>query len=80
MLHYAVMETENAEWGSPVVLVRKFGDPCMRYGVNYGELNSVTVQDSYPIPRIEKSIYLVRDTNVPTTLDTGSVYCEMEIH
>ena len=42
----------NSPWGAPTILVPKKVD-VFRLVVDYQDLNSVTVDDSYPLPRLE---------------------------
>ena len=51
MLAKDVIEPSTSPCSSPVVLVRK-KDGTKRFCVDYCKVNSVTVKDSYPLPRI----------------------------
>jgi len=61
----------SAEWAFPVVLVPK-PDGTMRFCVDYRQLNKVTVQDVYPLPRMEDCIDVLGDAKVFSTLDCNS--------
>ncbi|XP_077223989.1 uncharacterized protein LOC143857448 [Tasmannia lanceolata] len=41
-----------SHWGKPVLFVKK-KDGSMRLGIDYRELNKVTVRNKYPLPRID---------------------------
>ena len=49
------MEPSSSPWASLVVLVKeKNGN--YRFCVDYRKLNSVTIKDSYPLPRIDDTL------------------------
>src|SRR3954466_15025084 len=50
-LQQGTIESSCAPWSSNAVLVRKDGK--LRMAIDYRQLNSVTVKDSYPMPRIQ---------------------------
>jgi len=52
LLAAKVIEPAQSPWSSNVCLVRK-KDGSMRFCVDYRKLNSLTVKDSHPLPRID---------------------------
>ena len=73
MLEAGVIEPAQSEWASPVLLVPK-PDGSMCFCVDYRRLNSVTVKDTYPLPRMDECVDSLGDTNVFSGLDAISGY------
>ena len=69
----------NSSWDSPVVLVRK-QDRSHRFCVDYRHLNSVTVPDSYPLPRIDDLLDKLGDAKYFSTIDLASGFWQIRMH
>ena len=69
------MEESQSPWASPIVLVKKDGD--LRFCVDYRQLNRVTKQDVYPLPRIDDTLDLLSDSRFFMTLDLASGYWQV---
>jgi len=54
-LNRDLIEPAHGAWSSPVVLVWK-KDGSWRFCMDYRKLNSVTIQDAYPLPWIDESL------------------------
>ena len=55
MLDAGVIQPSNSLWCNAVVLVRK-KDGLLRFCIDFRKLNSLTVKDSHPLPRICKTL------------------------
>ena len=68
MLKRRLIEESSSPWSSPVVLVLK-KDGTTRFCVDYRKLNSATVKDAYPLPRIDDSLGQLSGAKYYSTLD-----------
>ena len=73
MLQARVITPSNAEWASPIILVPK-PDGSLRLCVDYRKLNSITLRDSYPLPRMDECIDSLGSATLFSTLDCNSGY------
>ncbi|XP_067945087.1 uncharacterized protein [Watersipora subatra] len=73
LLEKGLIEPANGAWSSPVVMVRK-KDGGWRFCIDYRQLNAVTQQDAYPIPRIDESLDALAGSRFFSTLDLTSGY------
>ena len=73
-----VIEPAYSAWESPVLFVPK-KDCKLRFCIDYRRLNSVTVKDSYPIPRMDECIDSLGKAQVFSALDAFSGYWQIPI-
>ena len=73
LLEYDMLEPSKSPWTCGVVFPKKKGDQ-LRFCCVFRYLNSVTVKDAYPIPRIDESLSKLGDAIYFITLDVGSVF------
>ena len=78
MLEHDVIEECESAWASPVVMVPKT-DGTVRVCVDYRKLNSVTIPDRYPLPRMDDLLHAAKSTKFMSTLDLQSGYYQVEV-
>ena len=65
-------------WGAPVLFVKK-KDGSMQLCIDYRELNRVTVQNKYPLPRIEDLFDQLQGAQVFSKIDLRFGYHQLKI-
>jgi len=78
LLNQDLIEPGHGAWSSPVVLVWK-KDVRWRFCVDYSRLNSVTIQDAYPLSRIDESLDALAGSKFFSTLDFLSGYWQVPL-
>ena len=73
-----VIESSSGPWTSPVVVVKKKDGTC-RFCVDYRKLNSVTIKDSFPLPRIDDTLDALAGARCFSMLDSGSGYWQVSL-
>ena len=73
LLDQGIIRHSASAYASPIVLVRK-NDGSLRLCVDFRKLNSKTVRDSFPLPRIEESLEALRGAKYFTSLDLAHGY------
>lgn len=78
LLADGIIEESCSPWASPVVLVKK---KCgaWRFCVDYRRLNSVTIQDSHPLPRVDDTLDALAGSRWFSTLDFSNGYWQVEV-
>jgi len=78
LLDLDLIEPAHGAWSSPVVLVKK-KDGSWRFCVDYHRLNSVTIQDAYPLSRIDESLDVLTGSKYFSTLDLLSGFWQVPL-
>ncbi|KAK3088363.1 hypothetical protein FSP39_018216 [Pinctada imbricata] len=78
MLAADIIEESTSMWQSPVVMVKKKNGQ-LRFAVDYRKLNSVTKQQSFPLPRLEDVFDTVgvSKAKIFSTLDLASGFWQI---
>ncbi|KAF0735495.1 hypothetical protein Ae201684_008062 [Aphanomyces euteiches] len=72
-LDLGLIRPSKSPWSSPVLMIRK-PDGSIRFCIDYRKLNSVTVKDSYPMPRIDDLLDVLGRAKHFSTMDIASEY------
>jgi hypothetical protein len=78
LLERGLIEESDSPWASPIVLVKK-KDGSQRMCVDYRKLNSFTIKDAFPIPRIDDTLDSLAGAAWFSTLDMSSGYWQVEM-
>lgn len=78
MLNRGIIRPSTSPWASPIILVKK-KDETDRLVVDFGRLKSVTLKDSYPLPRIEDALDAVNGTQYFSYVDLMNGFWQVEM-
>ena len=76
MLDARVIRPSNSPWCNAVVLVRK-KDGSLRFCIDFRRLNTLTVKDSHPLPRICETLESLAGAAHYTTIDMNSRFWQV---
>ena len=76
MLYAGVIRPSNSPWCNAVVLVRK-KDGSLRFCIDFRKLNSLTVKDSHPLPRICETLESLAGAAHFSTFDMNSGFWQV---
>lgn len=83
MLENKIIEESKSPWCSPILLVKKKpdenGNKSFRFCIDFRKLNSVTVKDSYPLPRIDSTVDALSGSKYFSTLDLASGFWQVPL-
>jgi hypothetical protein len=78
MLSEGIVVPSNSPWCANTVLVRK-KDGSARFCVDYRALNTITVKDAFPLPRIDDTLDALSGAVYFSTLDMRSGYWQVKL-
>ena len=76
MLDAGVIQPSNSPWCNAVVLIRK-KDGSLRFCIDFRKLNSLTVKDSHPLPRICETLESPAGAGHFSTFDMNSGFWQV---
>ena len=76
LLQQGKVKESSSPWSFPVVLATK-KDGSQRLCVDYRQLNAVTVNDAFPLPRVDDSLAALSGSRWFSTLDLASGYWQV---
>lgn len=79
MVAKGIVEASHSPWAAPIVMVRK-KDGTWRFCVDYRGLNSVTIKDAHPLPRMDDTLDALRGSSIFSTMDLSSGYWQVQLH
>nr|CAH7733188.1 unnamed protein product [Callosobruchus chinensis] len=68
-----IIQESNSPYASPVILVKKKNDET-RMCIDFRAINAKTIKDSYPLPRVDDHLEVLKGCKFFTTLDMASGY------
>ena len=78
LMNKGLIRPSSSPWGSPVLFVKK-SDNTWRMCVDYRALNSVTVKNTYPLPKIQECLDQLGTARYFTKLDCLSGYWQIRV-
>jgi hypothetical protein len=79
LLEQGFIRASHSPYGAPVVFAKKANDTKRRFCVDYRDLNTITIKDKYPIPRIDELLDRLQGAKCFTKLDLRSGYHQMRV-
>lgn len=78
MLKLDVVEPSQSPWNSPVLLEKKSSGEY-RFCFDGRKLNEVTKHDSYPLPKIDRILNLLRDAKYISSIDLRKTFWQIPL-
>ena len=79
LLDRTIIKKSSSPYASPVVLVQK-RDGSIRLCIDYRKVNSLTVKDAFPLPRIEETLEILAGSKFFSSLDLAHGSFQVTMH
>jgi hypothetical protein len=73
-----LIRPSHSEFGSLIFFVRN-DDGWLRLCIDYGLLNKVPRKDAYPLPRVDYTLYELKDAHFYTHLDLACCFWQVRV-
>ena len=78
LLDKGFIKPSTSPWGAPVLFAKKKGK-TLRLCIDYRQLNSVTIKNRYPLPRIDDLFDQLRGVRVYSKIDLRTGYHQLRV-
>lgn len=78
LLNQGIIKKSHSPYAAPIVIMKK-KDGSLRLYVDYRVLNSKTIKDAYPLPRIEETLHLLHGSKYFSTIDLAQSYHQVAV-
>ena len=79
MMRLGVIVPAVTSWASPVTLAPK-RDGTWRFCIDYRKLNDITRKDSFPVPRLDEALSVMRGCDRFSVQDAQSCFWQIPLH
>ena len=73
-----MIKPSKSPWAYGVVMAKKKGDQ-LKFCCHFRYLNSVTLKDTYLLPRIDESLFKLGEAKFFTSLELGSTFWQVPL-
>ena len=79
LLDKGFIRPSTSPWGALVIFAKKKKDKTLQLCIDYKQLNSVTIKNRYPLPRIDGFFDKLRGARVYSKIDLRTGYHQLRV-